>query len=270
VKVLNENQLEGEIKSQNGKTYKANSNCIWSIQAPKNYKILAKFKYFSIEREDVCGFDYVMLFTGKIDNLNSDGAKSEGVFCGTMNAPQNVGDDDWKDKALLIPSQDTNDGTLNRTMFENKWQDLGSRHAGLIFVSDSDTQGDGFVLEYKAVPIIKDVDIEHITNFYNYIHMKMLNFIRHDESQELSLIREEKVNKTIARLHRGVNKKCFSLSKNQVPLQIQQDAKLVDSITGYFNPLMKAVTASHTKCRTRHQHAWNRRLERLGFYISDV
>ena len=93
---------------------------MWSISAPSNYKIFARFKSFSIEKEDVCGFDYVMLFTGKIENLkksnlDDSGIKSEGVFCGEMNSPQNVGDDDWKDKALLIPSQDSNEaGRSNR------------------------------------------------------------------------------------------------------------------------------------------------------------
>ena len=89
-----------------------------------DYTILARFEKFAIEREDVCGFDYVMMFTGEMRYLHQQNhnntVRSEGVFCGSIKYPQNVGNDDWADKTALIPTADSGDDTLNR-----KVTDLG-------------------------------------------------------------------------------------------------------------------------------------------------
>ena len=69
--VLDKEGQSGAINSNpNMKKYPPNSNCLWTIEAPKNFTILARFREFHVEREDVCGFDYVMVYTGKIENLN--------------------------------------------------------------------------------------------------------------------------------------------------------------------------------------------------------
>ena len=109
---------EGMIHSQEEAQYRSNMNCIWTIEAPEDYTILVRFGKFAIEREDVCGFDYVMMFTGEMKYLHqqshNDTVRSEGVFCGSIKYPQNVGNDDWSDKTALIPTADSGDDTLNR------------------------------------------------------------------------------------------------------------------------------------------------------------
>lgn len=88
--------------------------------------------------------------------------QSHGVFCGSIKYPQNVGDDDWADKTVLIPTSDSGDDSLNRTFFNGHWTDLQAENAGIIFVSDSDTQHTGFELQYKVVPLVQQVNGERL------------------------------------------------------------------------------------------------------------
>ena len=187
---------EGLINSQEEASYQPNMNCIWTVEAPEDYTILVRFGKFAVEREDVCGFDYVMMFTGEMKYLHqqshNDTVRSEGVFCGSIKYPQNVGNDDWADKTALIPTADSGDDTLNRTMFNGQWVDLESRHAGIIMVTDSDTQHAGFALQYKAVPKNNDVNITSVADMLDYVHVKMLEHIRTNplNTPELILLQE--------------------------------------------------------------------------------
>ena len=47
---------------------------------------------------------------------HNDTVHAHGVFCGSIRFPQNVGDDDWADKTILIPTSDSGDGSLNRSV----------------------------------------------------------------------------------------------------------------------------------------------------------
>ena len=105
-------------------------------------------------------FQFILqIFSGKMAYLNQPNhnltVHSHGVFCGSIKFPQNVGDDDWADKTVLIPTSDSGDGSLNRTFFSGQWTDLHSENAGVIFVSDSDTQHTGFELQYRVVPVMQ-------------------------------------------------------------------------------------------------------------------
>ena len=57
-----------------------------------------------------------------MDKLNqkdhNDTVHAHGVFCGSIRFPQNVGDDDWADKTILIPTSDSGDGSLNRYFYK--------------------------------------------------------------------------------------------------------------------------------------------------------
>ena len=69
--VLDKEGQTGAINSNpTTANYRPNSNCLWTIEAPKNFTILARFREFHVEREDVCGFDYVMVYTGNLQHLN--------------------------------------------------------------------------------------------------------------------------------------------------------------------------------------------------------
>merc|ERR1712176_29412 len=275
-KYIADPNAEGMIHSQEELNYKPNMNSIWTIEAPEDYTILVRFGKFAIEREDVCGFDYVMMFTGEMKYLHqqshNDTVRSEGVFCGSIKYPQNVGNDDWSDKTALIPTADSGDDTLNRTMFNGQWVDLESRNAGIIMVTDSDTQHAGFALQYKAVPKNNEVNITTVYDMLEFIHENMLEHIRTNplNTPELVLLQEHHVNKTIARLHRATTKKCYDLKDNTIPTKIQNNVKTTKTITGYFDPLLDFVVVTHKKCRSKHRYAWRKRFNKLGNFISEA
>lgn len=269
--------VEGVIESQSGELYAPNSNCLWTIEAPADYTILARFDKFAVEREDVCGFDYVMLFTGQMAYLqqqsHNNTVKSEGVYCGSIKYPQNVGNDDWSDKTNLIPTADSGDDTLNRTMFNGQWVDLQSRYAGVVMVTDSNTQHGGFSLQYKTVPKVNiALNVTTAYDMLAYIHERMLEHTRTNplNTPELILLQEHHVNKTISRLQKATTKGCYNLKDNRIPTKIQEQVKKTKTITGYFDPLLDFVVVTHKKCRTKHRYAWRKRFNKLGNFISEA
>ena len=79
-----------------------------------------------------------------------------------------------------------------RTMFNGQWVDVESRHAGIVMVTDSDTQHAGFSLQYKAVPKNNNVNITTVTDMLDYVQLKMLEHIRTNplNTPELILLQE--------------------------------------------------------------------------------
>ena len=118
-------------------------------------------------------------------------------------------------------------------MFTDQWVDLKSRHVGITLVSDSDTEQGGFVLEYMTVPVVDDSVPSDVNAFFDYIQeqvriltsdwpvaddnsdrvFQMLKKISENplNTPEMIELQEQKVNKTIARLHRASTKPCFFL-----------------------------------------------------------
>lgn len=275
--ILDKEGQTGAISSNPTTTnYRPNSNCLWTIEAPKNFTILVRFREFHVEREDVCGFDYVMVYTGNLQHINhpkkNGTVNAEGVFCGSQKFPQNVGNDDWADKTSLIPTSDSGDGTLNRTMFTDQWVDLKSRHVGITLVSDSDTEQTGFVLEYMTVPIADTSVPSNVNAFFDYIQEQMLSKISDNllSTPEMIEFQEQKVNKTITRLHKASKKPCFFLKDLVVPETIIDEVISTDTLTGYSNPLINLIGHTHGKCRKYHGRAWKRRFARLNKYLNDV
>ena len=124
-------------------------------------------------------------------------------------------------------------------MFTDQWVDLKSRHMGITLVSDSDTEQGGFVLEYMTVPVVDDSVPSDVNAFFNYIQeqVRILNSdwpVADDNSDrvfqmlkkisenplntpEMIELQEQKVNKTIARLHQASKKSCFFLKGIEGP-----------------------------------------------------
>ena len=118
-------------------------------------------------------------------------------------------------------------------MFTDQWVDLKSRHVGITLVSDSDTEQGGFVLEYMTVPVVDDSVPSDVNAFFNYIQeqvriltsdwpvaddnsdrvFQMLKKISENplNTPEMIELQEQKVKKTIARLHQASKKSCFFL-----------------------------------------------------------
>ena len=172
-------------------------------------------------------------------------------------------------------------------MFNGQWVDLDSSHAGIIMVTDSDTQHAGFSLQFKAVPKNENVNIATVYDMLDFVHENMLEHIRTNplNTPELILLQEhhgnlrakifvgitdDSVNKTINRLHRATNKKCYNLKDEIIPDRIQNQIKTTKTITGYFNPLLDFVVATHKKCRSKHRYAWRKRFNKLGTFISEA
>ena len=59
--------------------YPGNSNCLWKIVAPDNYKIEIRFTSFSMERHDSCTYDYVRIYEG--DSVDTFSKRE--TFCGS-------------------------------------------------------------------------------------------------------------------------------------------------------------------------------------------
>ncbi|CAG5097756.1 Oidioi.mRNA.OKI2018_I69.XSR.g15219.t1.cds [Oikopleura dioica] len=262
--------VEGAFKSNNGtKFYAPNTNCIWKLHAPKDYTILMRFNRFAVEREDVCGFDYAMIYSGKMEYLNNkehnDTVKAEGVFCGSIKDPQNVGDDDWNDKSTLVPTSDSGDDTLNRTFFNGQWTDLRNNNAGIIFVTDGDTQHTGFELEWRVLPKMQNVNVTGAEDAVDYVRQRILDDIENNpmNSKEEKEEKIKQVTKTMDRMITATKKNCYHLEGNVVPLEIQNGIKTTNTAIGFFPYMLDLIFATHKKCRQKHRVAWKRRFDKL-------
>lgn len=48
--------------------YLGTLNCVWNISAPTDKKIIIKFQRIDLEASEICSYDYVEVFGGKLDN----------------------------------------------------------------------------------------------------------------------------------------------------------------------------------------------------------